>query len=144
MSAMPMVLLRLSEAAFTPIKRPQRCPNCGSQILQKWGKSSRVVQDIDPHIIEVSRFRCEECCSTFRWYPPGVSRSTWTRQIRSVAAILFAMGLSSREIMNILSKAGIHISHSMVWREGRELLERMNGGEEIRNSIHFAIHRDYL
>lgn len=126
---MPAVVLHLPEKENGVCGRPSRCPSCQSQILQRWGKQPKILQDKDKNITRVPRYRCCDCGSTFRVYPNGVDRSGNTRRIRRLAAALFALGISSREIEKLFKSVGIHLSHSTIWRQGRELVGRLESDD---------------
>ena len=122
---MPVVVIQLPESATIPTGRPEKCPHCGSQILQSWGQSPRNLQDIQHTSAEVHRFRCSECGRTFRHYPPGVDRGIQSLRLRKMAALTWVMGLSSRVIVELFQELGVELSRMTIWRDGRELAKQL-------------------
>jgi len=39
-------------------ERPSKCPSCGGEILQRWGRNMRQVRDTQVGEVEVYRYRC--------------------------------------------------------------------------------------
>jgi hypothetical protein len=73
-----------------------------------------------------------------------MDRSGHTRSIRQLAALLSALGLSLRYIVEIFEDFGIDLSYSTVWREGQELNSRLNK-RKITNYLHnFTIDKEYI
>jgi len=141
---MPVILLRLTKATQPSQRRPSECPHCGSQILQRWGQVSKPVKDQDELTAVVYRYRCKNCQRTFRDYPEGLDRSDYTLGIRKLAALIWALGLSYRDIVKVFEDLGINLSRSTVWREGQDLVSQL-GGRKLHNHIQrFRIDRNYI
>ena len=104
---MSTVLLRLHPLVKDTDKRPDQCPYCGSQVLQRWGQVTKPVVVRKDVTAILFRYRCKECDRTFRHYPTGIDRSNYSRDIRRLAALLWALGLSYREIVEIFNKLEI-------------------------------------
>jgi hypothetical protein len=102
-----------------------------SQVLQRWGRVSKSIQDKDDQVTNGFRYRCDECKRTFRGYPQGVDRSNRSRRIRRLAAIAMALGMSSREAADLFTKLGIPLSHTTVWRDGRELIDQLKKEQNL-------------
>ncbi|MDR3575095.1 MAG: transposase family protein [Anaerolineaceae bacterium] len=127
---MPVIVLRLSESQSVFNDRPTHCPYCGSDVFQRWGASPKKVQDTNIQTLEVFRYHCIACGHTFRHYPQGIDHTTMASRIRKLAALVWALGLSSREVVEIFKELGIELSNMMVWRDGHELAcKYFNGGE---------------
>ena len=141
---MPAVILHLPDIEASQCRRPSRCPSCQSEILQSWGKQLKYLQDKDKNVAKVSRYRCCDCGSTFRVYPKGVDRSGNTKRIRRLAAALFAVGVSSREIEKLFKGVGIRISHSTIWRQGRELVALLEGNGSTSWQKAYSIDPDFI
>jgi DNA-directed RNA polymerase subunit RPC12/RpoP len=140
---MPAVLLRLPDLGTYSTDRPRACPYCGSQILQSWGQVSKTIQDTQDRVAEVARYRCSECGRTFREYPDGIDRSNISLRIRYLAGLIWAMGMSTREVVELFDELGVQLSRMTVWRDGQGILERLgnvNGSTSRycinRNSLH--------
>jgi DNA-directed RNA polymerase subunit RPC12/RpoP len=141
---MPVILLRLTKAEYQLNERPSACPYCGSQILQRWGQAIKPVKDSQDLTMVVHRYRCDECERTFRDYPKGVDRSDFSCGIRKLAALIWALGLSLRNIISIFEDIGIKVSRSTVWREGQELVKRLNCRKPHNHIQRFSIDRNYI
>ncbi len=141
---MPVILLRLIKTEYEQTERPSKCPYCGSQILQRWGQVTKPVKDPRDLTTVIYRYRCEECQRTFRDYPDGVDRSDYTSGVRKLAALIWALGLSYRDIINIFDDIGIKLSRSTVWREGQELVTRLNGRKLHNHIQRFRIDKNYI
>jgi len=141
---MPVILLRLTKTEYRQSERPSQCPYCGSQILQRWGQVTKPVKDPQDLTTVIYRYRCEDCERTFRDYPDGVDRSDYTSGIRKLAALIWALGLSYRDIINIFDDIGIKLSRSTVWREGQELVTRLNGRKLHNHIQRFRIDKNYI
>lgn len=141
---MPVVLLRLPDLNPVHNGRPRQCPFCASQVLQRWGRVVRNVQDTDHRETEFYRYRCCECGRTFREYPSGVGRASQTQRIRYLAALTWAMGLSFRDVAEFFTRRGIDLSHSTVWRDGQELMARMNEQKDLSALRKYSIDPIFL
>jgi DNA-directed RNA polymerase subunit RPC12/RpoP len=138
---MSVVLVQLPKTEIVPNGRPKKCPYCGSQILQRWGRVTKPIKDKTDKLVLIYRYRCNDCEKTFRDYPDGVNRSDHARGIRQLAALLSALGLSSRHITEIFGEYGITLSHTTIWRDGKELEERL-GGKKIYYFQRFRIDKE--
>lgn len=138
---MPILKLRFPEVEDTPNNRPRHCPYCGSPILQRWGRVSKSVHDLEHQETEVQRYRCGECERTFRDYPEGIDRSSQSLRIRHLAALAWAMGLSCRDVVSVFDELGVRLSRMSVWRDGQELAARLGGQGGPRRARRFSIER---
>jgi len=102
------------------------CPNCKSQSVRRWGLGKRNVWDTTPVNAIVLRFYCSNCNRTFRYYPQGVDRSQLSVRIRRLAALLWVMDVSTRDVEEIFEILGININRMTVWREGQKLIEELS------------------
>jgi DNA-directed RNA polymerase subunit RPC12/RpoP len=141
---MPVILIKLPEVNYNHNNRPGECPNCGSQILQRWGRVTKPIKGREDTVAIIYRYRCGECERTFRHYPQNIDRATHAQGIRRLAALLWALGLSYREIIRIFSKYEITLSLSTVWRESKELssLIEEKGIKRVRKE--FRIDKTYI
>lgn len=123
--------------------RPLECPVCESAILQRWGKVPKSLNS-GQDIIQISRFRCTVCGSTFRHYPEGFDQSKYSISIRRMAAVFWLLGLSYREAASLFGELGIQISHTTIWREGRELSSAINctKGDFIKQI--YSLDKEYI
>ena len=141
---MPVVLLRVPTVDDHPEDRPQKCPYCGSQILQRWGRVTRKIQDAESHGIEIYRYRCAKCERTFRGYPPGLDRSSQSDQLRCLATLSGELGLSSREVAHFFQKLGIDMSHVTVWRYGQEMLARKSKQRPVSSPRKYTLDKEFV
>lgn len=137
-------MIRLPEVNTQSNGRPQQCPYCGSQILQRWGRVTKSVKDRRDITAVIYRYRCYECKRTFRDYPEDIDRSSHARGIRRLAALLWALGLSYQEIKEILGKNEISLSRSTVWREGQEITARLSGKRVNKLKQDYRIVEDHI
>jgi transposase-like protein len=117
---MPIVILHLPKVKRISEKRPQQCPYCDGEILQRWGQVMKPVKDQRFRTAQLYRFRCCKCRRTFRHYPEGVDRQDQTQRLRKLVAICWVLGLSLRNVALILDVFGVSLSHMSVWRDLQE------------------------
>lgn len=119
---MAIVRIQLPTVNLDPMSsgRPQRCPKCECQILQRWGIVSKPLRDTEWEEVQVYRYRCTntKCKHTFRWYPQGVDKADMSQRLRCLAALAWSMGLSLRGVGTIFSAfgEGLRVSRMSVWR----------------------------
>lgn len=92
----------------------------------------------------IYRYRCGECKRTFRDYPDDVDRSNHSQGIRRLAALLWALGLSFREIIRILDKYEITLSLTTIWRESQELTALLAGKKVQKLKQELRIDKTYI
>jgi transposase-like protein len=124
---MAIILIRPKKTTNHPSSRPTQCPYCGSYLFHRWGKVKKSVKDKRDSKVTLYRYRCEACRRTFRDYPEGFDRSDYSMGRRQLAALLWALGLSYRDITSLFEKYGITLSRSTVWREGQVLSTHLDG-----------------
>ena len=118
---MPVVLLRLPDVTTQQHYRPDKCPHCDSVLLQRWGQVKKPIQDPVDKIKTVYRYRCLECNKTFRHYPEGVDKATRTQRVRQLAALIWTLGLSYRNVSYFLDGYGVEMSRSAISRVKQEI-----------------------
>jgi hypothetical protein len=89
--------------------------------LQRWGRISKSLLDLQTRELEIHRYRCTDCARTFRSYPPGVGRVSRSRRIRKLAALIWALGLSLDHVVSVFQDLGIELSRTTVWRDGQTI-----------------------
>ncbi len=115
------MVLNLPKTSTQPLGRPRHCPFCDSTILQKWGRTSKPLKDLDCQRAEVHRYRCTDCSRTFRTYPPGIERSSRSKRLRTLAAFTWALGLSLDSVVSVFQGLGLELSRTTIWRDGRKM-----------------------
>ena len=141
---MAVIVLRLDDFKTTLASRPKFCPYCGCEFLQRWGTGTKTVQDTQEEVGEYHRYRCNACQRTFRHYVPGVDRTHLTLRIRKIAGMAWALGLSAREVVDVLNESGIELSYMTVWREGNELITRMQDRFGPHHPGRYSIDKQFL
>ncbi len=120
---MAVIVLRFNDFQPNLNDRPERCPYCGCQVFQRWGVGEKNIQDANPEVGEYHRYRCNACQRTFRHYAVGIDHTHLSQRIRKIAGIAWALGLSARDVVDLLKEFGVEISYMTVWREGNDLVK---------------------
>jgi DNA-directed RNA polymerase subunit RPC12/RpoP len=141
---MSVILLRLPELRTKTSGRPNQCPYCDSQILQRWGRVKKQVKDMCDVVAVIYRYKCLDCGRTFRDYPDDIDRSDHGRNIRRLAAVLWALGFSYREIIRIFDERKIKLSRSTIWREGQEVYSQLSGRRIEKLRQDYQIDKTYI
>lgn len=140
---MPVVWVRLPDVETDKNGRPKRCPYCQSSLLQRWGPGNHS-PNTDPGAKPASyRYRCSQCERTFRHYPDPAGQKSFDNRVREVAGMIWALGVSTREVVDLLSSTGIRLSRMTVWREGQTVQDRLENGR-ARGLRRFSIDRHYI
>jgi hypothetical protein len=121
---MPVIVLRLLDVQPVFNDRPTHCPYCGNEVFQRWGALPKKAQDTNNQKVEVFRYHCNICGHTFRNYPQEADCTNLTERLHKLAGLVWALGLSSREVVSVFNELGIEMSHMTVWREGNELVHK--------------------
>ena len=111
---MSVVILRRRKTKSHQPDRPTHCPYCGSDLFQRWGEVTKSIKDKDVDNISFYRYRCEMCNRTFRHYPGGIDRSYYSLGTKHLAALIWALGFSYRDIVNLFQEYEITLSRSTV------------------------------
>ena len=135
-----VIWLSTRETQASPEHRARLCPYCQSDILQRWGRSSKLILDTHELSVEVHRYRCTACRRTFRAYPEGVDRHERSLRLRQIAALSWALGLSLEDVTNTFLEFGTHLSRSTIWRDGQEIIRFLPG--KRRKNLVYQIKND--
>ena len=141
---MPTLMLRLPKMKTEAEHRPDKCPYCGSKLIQKWGRTSRNVVGIQNRSTEIQRYRCGECGGSFRDSLAGAAGADQSERIKKLAAISWALGMSLREVVAIFEEAGIELSHTTVWREGQKFVKLIEKQASSSPLQRYAIDRYFV
>lgn len=117
---MAIVTLRLTPVNVAPSARPVACRYCASPLLQRWGSHTRCVRDPQVRAVVVHRFRCCACQRTFRQYPTGVTRASFTQRGHQLLALMWTLGLSLRSVARIAHAFALPLCHMTVARALRQ------------------------
>lgn len=118
-------LWRLPEMQQSPQQRPSQCPRCGSKRIYRHSRLHRRVIDPKVQVVEVIRFRCEDCRKLVRVHPPGVvPQQQQSRRLQVLSAVLYALGLSYDKASLLLELLGCGIVKSTIWHNVQQLGEQ--------------------
>jgi transposase-like protein len=123
---MAVVMMQLNDAQVHGDISPSECPHCGSNDFQRWGRGSREIRDIKKVKTTIYRYYCNYCHSTFRYYPSGIDRSKYTERVRRLAALIWLLDLSVRDIIDVFGELGVKLNRMAIWREGQKLVGELN------------------
>ena len=132
---MAIVVLKLSDVKRKREDRPKKCPYCGGETFQRWGRVNKPVKDSRYRMVRVYRYRCCRCKRTFRHYPPGISVADQTERMKKLAELCWVLGLSYRHTEQILCAFGVQLSFMSVWRDvqsGARQVVRRNHWRPVR------------
>lgn len=118
---MTIVTLHLPDVKAKTEGRPEKCPYCASQVLQRWGSNLKAVKDTHVEQATIYRYRCAECKRTFRHYPQGVTNAHQSLRLVVYAALCWVFGASLRKTSALLSAFPAVLSHTSVWRDAQTL-----------------------
>src|SRR5579885_1527551 len=124
---MKVLTIRLPQVKTRPEDRPKKCPHCGSRYLHRHGSLPKPVKDHQIKQVVVHRYRCTQCRRTFRHYPEGVSRPDQSQRLIVLAAVAWALGLSTRAIEWLFEKFDAGIGKSTVLRDVRLVSDQLKG-----------------
>src|SRR5512136_1289893 len=114
---MAIIVLKLPDVKAEADGRPEKCPACGYDILQRWGGQTKQLRDPQIHEVVVYRYYCCRCRHTFRDYPEGVDQAQQSQRLRKLAGVCWALGLSYRGIEGVFGAFGVGIDHMTAWRD---------------------------
>lgn len=113
-------------------------------MLQRWGRVTKTIKDRGQAMAVLYRYRCKECGRTFRDYPQDRRQSDYSTDLRKLAALIWALGLSYRDIVKVFEEQGIQLSRSTIWREGQELVTNLEGRRLHNHIQRFKIDKQYI
>jgi transposase-like protein len=114
---MAIIVLKLPDVKPEAENRPEKCPACGYDILQRWGGQRKQLRDPQIKEVVVYRYYCCRCRHTFRHYPDGVDQAQQSQRLRKLAAVFWSLGLSYRGIEGVFGVFGVGIDHMTAWRD---------------------------
>ena len=114
---MSIIVLKLPDIKSEPDGRPEKCPSCGDDLIQRWGGQKKRLRNPQVKQAVVYRYRCCRCRHTFRHYPVGVDQAQQSQRLRNFAAACWRLGLSYRGIEMVLGVLGIRIDNMTAWRD---------------------------
>lgn len=94
------------------------CPMCGEERIQRWGKVEQTRPD-NGDILLISRFRCAICGHTFSDPAKQNLKKNYLETVQVIAGMIWALGISLREIEDLFQKLDLSVSRSSIWRYGK-------------------------
>ncbi|HSB65766.1 MAG TPA: hypothetical protein VLD65_04260 [Anaerolineales bacterium] len=73
-----------------------------------------------------------------------MDRSPLSHRVHRLAAIAWALGMSSRDVVAYFDQFGIHLSHTTVWRDGQELIAEQRGHECEDSAKRFNLDSQFI
>lgn len=116
---MHVLPIRPPQVKTEPEGRPKTCSHCGSLSLHRHGSSTKLVKDHQVTPVVTVRYQCARCHRTFRQYPRGVIRADQGQWLIVLAAIAWALGVSTWSIRWLFDRFGAGIGRSTALRDVR-------------------------
>jgi DNA-directed RNA polymerase subunit RPC12/RpoP len=141
---MPVIFLKLKSEPQQFVTRPSACPYCGSKIIQRWGKITKIHRQTGCEQSDCYRYHCNDCRKTFS-ETAGVERYVDSEElVQSMAGLAWLLGMSVRDVVGLFSDNGYSFSRMTVWREGQRLSRAGYLGGLGRGSRRFALDPEYV
>jgi hypothetical protein len=122
----------------------KKCPYCGSALLPYWGAAAKTNGSGAVYDTRSRTHRCQGCSQVFTGNGDGHESAVWTLQMRRLAALTWLLGHSSREVQQIFNELGTPVSHSTIWRDGKNLMELHKAREGIDHLSHMKFVKGYI
>jgi len=92
-------------------QRPARCPRC-RRVGMGWHRGyTRPVVDLKVPQVEVIQYQCEGCGASVTVNPPGLGwRCRHSQRSKAISVVLWALGLSYRNVERLMKGLGMPIS----------------------------------
>jgi transposase-like protein len=136
---MSVIVVQIEDAMNRLADTPLRCPHCGSVDLKHWGELSRKINDVKPVYAVIQRYYCNHCHSTFRYYPTGIDQSRYSERLRRLAALIWLMDLSVRDVIEVFKELGVNLNRMTIWREGQKLVNELNHLKFLNPNLRYSI-----
>ena len=115
---------KLPETQESTQERPPCCPRCGSKRIYRHSRLRRRVIDPKVQVVQVTRFRCQDCRKLVRVHPAGVvPQQQQSRRLQVLSAVLYALGLSYDKASLLLELLGCGVVKSTIWHNVQQLGE---------------------
>lgn len=103
-------------------ERPARCPHC-QRVGMGWHRRyCRGVVDLRVPRVEVVQYQCEGCGKSVTVNPPGLGwRCRHSQRTKVVSVVLWALGLSLRNVERVMKGLGMPISDVGVLKNVRAM-----------------------
>jgi hypothetical protein len=73
-----------------------------------------------------------------------MDRSPLSNRVHRLAAIAWALGMSSRDVAAYFDQFGIHLSHATIWRDGQKLIALQSGREGVDSAKRFNLDSHFI
>jgi hypothetical protein len=90
--------------------------------MQRWGRVTKPAWNPDQGKNVGYRYKCSQCNRTFRAYSDGGAEHYSNQDIRRLAVMAWAIGLSLSSVVDLFGEHGVTMSRSTIWRAGQDLL----------------------
>jgi len=121
------------QIVFPPIEPsrvalPAHCPmpGCGGEQFRLHQEVWKSLRDRHYDAVPTYRYQCLRCGHTFRVYPRGVGRGQVSHRVRGLGLLLYLLGLSYRQVSELLNQWGIYFCksrlHDAVREAGNEII----------------------
>lgn len=136
--------LRVSIPQLDPsvMEVPDVCPyeDCDGQYFKTYEQHcKKPLVDIEYEEVDAIRRKCLRCQRTHRAYPQGVSKSNHSDRLKALGVFLYMLGISYRDVEEILTSLGCPLDHTTVCRDvqaaGEEVDELRRGWLEEAGQV---------
>jgi len=96
---------------------PTACPQngCDGKVLTLFQEIEKPLRDTKYLQVTVRRYQCRACKHTFRLYPQGVCADQTSQRVKTLAVLLYLLGLSYGLTASALEILGVYFCKSQVW-----------------------------
>lgn len=105
------------------------CPRCGCRGFHRHQRTVKPVKDQRSATVTSIRYLCKRCGRSVRRYPAGVSSRRQSDAVRALSVVLYRLGLSYRNIQQILATWDCPLGAATIWQNVQSLgaVERAPG-----------------
>jgi len=110
------------ELLAAPEERPGCCPWCQRVGMGRHRGYRRAVVDLKVAQVEVVQYQCEGCGKSVTVNPPGLGwRCRQSQRTKAISVVLWALGLSYRNVERVMKGLGMAISDVGVLKNVRAM-----------------------
>jgi hypothetical protein len=103
------------------------CVYCAGPAIQLGAPYEQLVDErilVDENL---HQYLCRSCHRTFSQVSPPADNGHLTQPLRRLAALMWVLGLSLREVVDSFAAQGVNLNRMTIWREGQQLIEELRG-----------------
>lgn len=97
------------------------CPRCGCRGFHRHQRTVKQVKDQHSATVTSIRYLCKRCGRSVRRYPVGVSARRQSDAVRALSVVLYRLGLSYRNIQQILAAWSCPLGAATIWQNVQSL-----------------------